>query len=480
MRGKNINKFTGLLITLLLCVALVQPVFAMPPEGAEVSDIYSSWAGDDVFYAQSVYGLGTEGTYSSFRGPLYSQKFAAMAESLEAVFESGYKTAHPAGQLTRGQVITALYGLLAGGDPSEADAIKYFVDNGLIVGRAQGDYQLDEICTVEEMIVFASRIYDHGVYGAGNYSVGFLWEAEGVSNKVYLLGSIHMSDASIYPLSKSAETAFARAENLVVEIDISALTEEDQMYIFEIGYMDPEGDATIADYLPEDVYELYVLIFEALGETPDVYDYFKPWLASQYLTSLMMAGGDSGEMAEQQSLGIDMFYLMRAHEAGKRVLPLETVQLQLDLFATMSNELQVRILTEILLTIADMGMAEEGAGEAVEGAEAGEAEVDEAEAFDITEFYGLMLNAFKTGDAAALSQMLSIESEGQDPELVEFNNSVFHQRDVGMTKKIAGYLEDDTYRGDYFIVVGAGHLVNQNSVVPQLIELGYTVERILK
>jgi len=47
-----------------------------------------------------------------------------------------------------------------------------------------------------------------------------MWKAASPTTTVYLVGSIHLGDSSMYPLPKEAESAFAAAKVLAVEINI--------------------------------------------------------------------------------------------------------------------------------------------------------------------------------------------------------------------------------------------------------------------
>src|SRR5580765_8798124 len=47
-----------------------------------------------------------------------------------------------------------------------------------------------------------------------------MWKAASPTTTVYLVGSIHLGDSSMYPLPKEVESAFAAAKVLAVEINI--------------------------------------------------------------------------------------------------------------------------------------------------------------------------------------------------------------------------------------------------------------------
>ena len=51
---------------------------------------------------------------------------------------------------------------------------------------------------------------------------------------------------------------------------------------------------------------------------------------------------------------------------------------------------------------------------------------------------------------------------------------MFHERNKRMTDRISQYLEEDS---SYFVVIGAGHLIGENSIVDLLTKRGYTAKR---
>ena len=176
MRNKMLKRVLGFIMSVAIVITVAPAAFAAsPPEGAQITDIYSPWAEFDIFMAREAYGLGNEGTYSNFRGGVTGMKFEQMFVSLAAAFDlESYLFFNKLDEyLTRGTVIAILYELISEVAEIEREdiiynsellAVDYFVENGLIKGRSPGDYQLDEICTVQEMIVFSVRVYEHLVY----------------------------------------------------------------------------------------------------------------------------------------------------------------------------------------------------------------------------------------------------------------------------------------------------------------------------
>jgi uncharacterized protein YbaP (TraB family) len=58
-----------------------------------------------------------------------------------------------------------------------------------------------------------------------------MWKAVSPTSTLYLVGSIHVGDKSMYPLPQEVESAFAAARVLAVEINIKNV---DKMKTFEL------------------------------------------------------------------------------------------------------------------------------------------------------------------------------------------------------------------------------------------------------
>lgn len=443
----------------LLTAASVCAVSAAAPEGAEILDMYSPWAAWDIFMAETIYGLGNEGTYSNFTGGFTDGKFLPVRESLAEKFFSGAASGTMDDDpVTRGEVVSALYEIIADalGIESELSPIDYFIENGLINGRASGDYQLDQRCTTEEMIAFSVRVYEYLSYALELDTKGLFWQitGEGLPNTVYLLGTIHTGDASIYPFSKLMMKSFDDAEYLGVEANVYTMSEEELDYLIE-GQMIRDGK-TIKDFISEETYELYKQVAESFGMTAEVYDYIKPWAAALAIQNAM-ASDDS----MSSSLGMDMFFLAKAVSFGKNIVEIESVKYQIDMFNSYSNELQ-----EVLLLSAIVPPPPE------EGEEALSAE-DMAELNRM--FTAYLLEAVKTGDEAALTEILMAGRDYSDPLSAEYNTKLWDIRNAAMAEAVERYLAAEDAGGDFFVAVGAGHTVGPDGIVETLRSKGYTV-----
>ncbi|WP_374705836.1 TraB/GumN family protein [Paenibacillus sp. J45TS6] len=271
---------------------------------------------------------------------------------------------------------------------------------------------------------------------SGEAARGFMWEVENNGNTVYLVGSMHVADDSFYPLRSEYEEAFAEADYLGVEIDISkAVDEEQQKLITNMGMY--QDGTTLKDHVSKETYAKLEEILKQNGMEKNALDAYKPWVVETTISTLktMTAGYEA-------AAGIDLYFIQKAMERKIPVLELESYESQLGMFDDFSKELQERNLKTAL-------------------------------------------DDFDTLDDS-VDQMADMWKSGNDEMLLEFTNSMavepeFYKamlvdRNIGMADKIDGYLKSDK-KEEYFIVVGAGHYLGEHGVIKLLQDKGYTVVR---
>lgn len=268
-------------------------------------------------------------------------------------------------------------------------------------------------------------------------SRGFLWKTEHGGNTVYLLGSIHIANEAMYPLSQAIDDGFKQADYLVVEADVTkATTPEAQQKVMELStYSD---GTTLKDHIDPELYADLNEILVKNGMQAGALDAFKPWSVASTLEYLkaMTAGYEAG-------IGIDMYFLQQAIAGNLPILELESIDFQLNMMNGFSPDLQETLLW--------------------------------------TSVYG-----FNDENWNALEEMSTIWTEGDEEELLELTESFYFDeeyakamltdRNVAMADKIDGYLQDKDGK-TYFVVVGAGHMLGGEGIVPLLEKKGYTVVR---
>ncbi|MFD3261461.1 TraB/GumN family protein [Paenibacillus lentus] len=270
----------------------------------------------------------------------------------------------------------------------------------------------------------------------GEGARGFMWEVENNGNTVYLVGSIHIADDSFYPLRSEFEEAFAEADYLGVEIDISkAADEEQQKLIMNMGMY--QDGTTLKDHVSKETYAKVEEILKQNGMEPNALDAFKPWVVETTISTLksMNAGYEA-------AAGIDLYFIQKAMERKLPILELESYESQLGMFNGFSKELQEKNLNAAL------------------------------DNFDVLDDYvDELADTWKTGDDQKLLEFTN--SMADDPE---FNKAMLIDRNIVMADQIDGYLKSEK-KAEYFIVVGAGHFLGKDGVVQLLKDKGYSVVR---
>lgn len=268
---------------------------------------------------------------------------------------------------------------------------------------------------------------------------GLLWRADGSNGTAVLLGSVHAGSQEMYPLSDIAELGFAAADRLLVEADVTQVSEAEMAGPMQAYGMFPQGSTLEAAIGPE-LWARTATAMEGVGVVPAMSAQFRPWLAAVTLGMAQVMQSGYSEL-----LGVDIHFLQRAHEQGKPIIELETVQQQLGAFAEIPASEQAFMLQQ---SLDDYAM--------------GKPLVDE------------MFSAWMSGDERAINTTMNEKILADGKGEVAFEKLIVN-RNRGMTARI---LEELDKGGDLFVVVGAAHLVGKHSIVSLLEESGVKVARL--
>lgn len=265
------------------------------------------------------------------------------------------------------------------------------------------------------------------------------WKASAPGGTVYLMGSIHFGTPEMYPLSPAVTQAFTQSTALVVEADVLAVDPQQLAAIVADKAMYQDG-STLQGTLPPALWRRLTEVSAGMGMPAQLLERQKPWFASMTLTALALRQNGFNE-----ELGVDHHFLKLASQQRKRVIELESVKQQLDLFDTFSHQDQVRMLEQ---TLDDIGRG--------------------------PEFLRELLTAWKGGDATRLDNLLN-EEYRTDRAAQRMYRILIVDRNALMAGKIADLLRQG---GAYFVVVGAAHLVGEESIVNLLRREGYRLEKL--
>lgn len=262
-----------------------------------------------------------------------------------------------------------------------------------------------------------------------------LWTVQGTHNTVYLLGSIHVLRPGDGGLPPAAESAYADAEQLVMEIDLDDPASADPVALLQAMQRTallPEG-TSLREVLGGDYASIERRARQA-GVDLAIFDRFAPWLVAVTLMQVELA-----RLGFAPELGIEHTLANRAVGDGKPIAGLETAEQQFAAMGGLSLAEQKRFL---VMTLEESGQID--------------SQLDE------------LLGAWRRGDAAALARVLSAEFE----EFPELYRPLTEDRNRAWLGRLVDLLDD---RDDYLVVVGALHLVGRHSIVDLLEQRGYEV-----
>lgn len=268
----------------------------------------------------------------------------------------------------------------------------------------------------------------------------FLWKIEGEHATVHLTGSIHVGRPDFYPLPEAIADAFAGADVLAVEVDVSDPEVMQQAAEITMTKGMLTGEATLESSLDPELYARLVAYAAERDINLAMYGKFRPSIVAM---ALVME--EYERQGFQASLGIDTHFLDAARKLGREIRQLESIEAQMALFLDMSDRLDDLLVAEVM---------------------------DQSEA--LLELTNKMVEAWQAGDAAALDALLQ-DQMGDDPEMEEFYRKLLDNRNVAIVDIIDYWLHGED---DIFVVVGAGHFGGEMGMLNLLSVRGWTVTQI--
>lgn len=265
-------------------------------------------------------------------------------------------------------------------------------------------------------------------------------------NVAWLFGSIHVGEEYFYPLPDYVLDAYASSDALAVEFDIVTFETDFNAQIEALQQMVYADGSTIVDHISEELYNEAKAALKDLGMYNSALDYYCPAMWSSFIDSAMIA-----QMGVDTTLGIDLYFLNRAHEEGKTILDVESAAFQYGMMAGYSEELQALLLES---SVASVELMEESKADLMQ-----------------------LVDAWATGNEAEFGALINAEEEFESAEeealYNEYQNAMITQRNLNM----ADFAEDALKSGEeVFIVVGAAHIVGAGAMAELLAQRGYTVE----
>ena len=265
----------------------------------------------------------------------------------------------------------------------------------------------------------------------------FLWKVQSKTNTVYMMGSIHFLKKEMYPLNERIEKAFDQSDVLVVEANLNEVGKVDMQKFIRVALY-PEKDS-LEKHLSAETYEWVKKELPEFGLPLEVANKQKPWFLAMTLVSIEIL-----KLGFDPNYGIDKHFLSKA-TGKKKILELESIDTQIDLFSNLSEKEQELYL---LSTLKDLKVAEQ--------------EVNK------------LIQALALGETTSMESII-MRKVKEDPRLSIIYEKLLYERNRNMVAKIEDYLKG---METYFVVVGAGHLVGNKGIIELLKGKGFLVEQL--
>lgn len=406
-------------------------------ESQDKNPIFSSWAAEELNQAQF---MGLYPAKNFFDGRDFTK--AATLDDAKTCYKLAKEKIEAKGleiggdfsfkDLSRAEILNSISKLL--GD--EKFEIKNLRAAKIFLGPADEKY-LNSKIPLQEMISLYSRAVNKVLQDKGKVSKGFFYEVNNKGNKIYMLGSIHVGNSSLYPIDENIIKALKSSEKIYMEIDLSNREEAKKMRQ-KIYYNDGKN---LKDDLGEELYSRVLKIFQGYGMEEDQVKILRPWAI--YNT---MASDPKGE-SPKGSFGVESYFLALSLLNKIEIGELESMEFQSNILSSFDKKTYVEMIENLTAEIEKNGYKNINSG-----------------------LYTL-LDAWQNGDRDKMKSILSLKG---DEASEKFNEAILDERDEGMAKKIDAMLKKDG-KNTYFILIGSAHLVPENSVTGILKNMGYKV-----
>lgn len=263
-----------------------------------------------------------------------------------------------------------------------------------------------------------------------------VWKIQKNESIMYLGGTFHLLRQSDFPLPIEFDKAYRASDILVFETDLGKLIEPStqQKLMSEAMYTD---GTTIENHLSPQTYSLLNAYCASKGIPLAAIKQFKPSIVVVTITVMELT-----KLGVTQE-GVDLFFYQLATRDNKTVEGLETVEEQIHFVVGMGEGNEDAFVTH---SIRDLE--------------------------SIMQKYESMVDAWKTGDAKKLNDLMVAELKTKTPKLYK---ELIADRNENWLPMIDAYQKTPDKE---FILVGAGHLVGPDGIVSALRKKGYKVEKL--
>jgi uncharacterized protein YbaP (TraB family) len=261
-----------------------------------------------------------------------------------------------------------------------------------------------------------------------------VWKVSKNNDVVYVGGTIHILPVSEFPLPTEFTDVYKIIDSIVLEAklpDPSDTNFQAQM-MQKMSYVNGEK---LADFLSKSTYQQLDKYIAGFGANLGDLNGFKPGFIT-----VMMAMMEA-QRSQLSGDGVDAYFNQLAEKDNKDIEYLETMEFQLNMLANM------------------------GAGD-----EESFIKSNLSQMKDFKSMFQQLIKAWRAGDSDKLAELM-IKPMQEDPKTLKVLMTDRNKNWIPHIEKMFGDKDKE------FVLVGAGHLVGDNSVLALLKNKGYKVEK---
>lgn len=263
-----------------------------------------------------------------------------------------------------------------------------------------------------------------------------VWEVKKGEDVVHIGGTIHLLPITEYPLPSVFTDTYQAADSIVLETKLP--TPEDQAgqmaMLKAMAYAEGE---TLSQHLSEQTHESLKQYFSAVGIEFEKLNKFKPGFISSMILNI------ETQKAGMAGAGVDTYFSQLANKDNKSIEYLETFDFQINMLANMGVGNEEYAIKHNL-----------------------------AEAEKIVPLLKNLIKAWRVGDESAINELALVQMKEQFPSSFK---AMMTDRNLDWVPKIEALFNDDDQE---FVLVGAAHLVGEDSVIEQLKNKGYEITKL--
>ena len=260
-----------------------------------------------------------------------------------------------------------------------------------------------------------------------------VWQVSKGNDSLFIGGTVHILPKAEMPLPVEFNHAYEQADTIVFEAPVPDPADTNaQMQM--LGALSYTNNETLSEKLEPEVKASLENKLSEFGANLEKLDGFRPAMVSIVLMSM--------ELQKQNLLGegVDAYYTKKATKDNKTKNYLETMEFQLALFKTMGQGNENDFIKR---NLADLN--------------------------NYNDMFKGLLTAWREGDTDTLNKVAVEKMQKNDPKSYK---QLFKDRNNNWLPKVEAMFNNDS---NEFVLVGAGHLVGQDSLLTLLENKGYSV-----